>query len=115
MWRMGYKTPKEIMKKTIKLVAAVAIALGMSSCAAVGTVGAIYTGTTQPHSVTSNALGTKVGVAKCTGILGIVAVGDGGVNKAAKMAGITKVSHVDVKTVSVLGIFTTQKYFVYGE
>lgn len=45
---MGYNTPKEIMKKTIKLVAAVAIALGMSSCAAIGTVGAIYTGTTQP-------------------------------------------------------------------
>lgn len=108
-------TDRKNMKKTMILVASVVMALTMTSCAAVGTVGALYTGTTHPHAVTSNNLGSKVGVAKCTGILGIIAVGDAGVNKAAKMAGITKVSHVDVKTTSILGIFTTQKYFVYGE
>ena len=96
------------------LVATVAIALSMSSCAAVGTIGALYTGHTTPTAVTSNEVGTKVGIAKCTGILGLVAVGDAGVNTAAKLAGITKISHVDVKTTSVLGIFTTETYMVYG-
>lgn len=103
------------MKKLMILVAVVAIALVMGSCASVGTVGSLYTGVTIPHAVTSNTVGSKVGTATCAGVLGIVAVGDAGVNKAAKQAGITKISHVDVKTVSVLGIFTTQTYFVYGE
>lgn len=103
------------MKKTMVLVATIAIALCMSSCGVIGTVGALYTGITEPHSVTSNELGSKVGVAKCTGVLGLVAVGDAGINQAAKLAGITKISHVDVKTVSVLGIFTRNHYFVYGE
>ena len=102
------------MKKTMMLVATVAIAITMSSCAAVGTIGALYTGHTKPTAVTSNVVGSKVGVAKCTGILGLVAVGDAGVNTAAKLAGITQISHVDVKTTSVLGIFTTETYMVYG-
>jgi hypothetical protein len=104
------------MKKHL-MVLATAVVMGMSlvSCSAIGVVGAVYTGTTVPHSVTDNKLGTKVGSVKCTSILGIAAYGDAGINTAAKMAGIKKVSHVDVKTFSVLGLFTTQTYFVYGE
>ncbi len=99
------------------MVLATAVVMGMSlvSCSAIGVVGAVYTGTTVPHSVTANKLGTKVGSVKCTSILGIAAYGDAGINTAAKMAGIKKVSHVDVKTFSVLGLFTTQTYFVYGD
>lgn len=78
-------------------------------------VGAVYTGVTTPVEVTSNEVGDKVGTASTISVLGIVAVGDGGVNKAAKMAGISKISHVDVETTSVLGLFTLQKYFVYGK
>ena len=104
------------MKKHL-LVLATAVVMGLSlvSCTALGVVGAVYTGTTIPHSVTGNKLGTKVGSVKCTSILGIAAYGDAGVNTAAKMAGIKKVSHVDVKTFSVLGVFTSQTYYVYGE
>ena len=99
------------------MVLATAVVMGLSlvSCSAIGVVGAVYTGTTVPHSVTDNKLGSKVGTVKCTSILGIAAYGDAGINTAAKMAGIKKVSHVDVKTFSVLGLFTTQTYFVYGE
>lgn len=78
-------------------------------------VGAIYTGYTAPAAVTSNPVGTKVGEAETISVLGIVAVGDGGIKKAAKDGGITTISHVDVKTTSVLGLFTINKYFVYGE
>lgn len=78
-------------------------------------VGVVYTGVTTPVDVTSNEVGDKVGTASTVSVLGIVAIGDGGVNKAAKMAGITKISHVDVKTTSILGLFCIQDYFVYGK
>lgn len=91
------------------------VALTMSSCGAVGMIGGIYTGDTQPVAVTSNSVGYKVGTSSCVSVLGIVAVGDGGINAAAKDGNITKISHIDRKTISVLGLFTTYKYFVYGE
>lgn len=103
------------MKKVILSVMFIAAAIGFTSCGSVGLVGSIYTGNTEPVAVTSNAIGSKVGTAQCTSVLGIVAIGDGGINAAAKDGGIKVVSHVDVKTISVLGLFTVQKYFVYGE
>ena len=104
------------MKKTIMTVAcALALTLGMTSCGSVGLVGAVYTGYTEPAAVTSNELGSKVGQASAISVLGVAATGDAGINKAAKLAGITKVSHVDKKVVSVLGLFTKVTYTVYGE
>lgn len=103
------------MKKIFFALSLAVVMLGLSSCGTVGLVGAVYTGYTEPAAVTCNEVGSKVATAKTVSVLGIVAVGDGGINKAAKAAGITKISHVDVKTTSVLGLFTTQKYFVYGE
>ena len=87
----------------------------MTSCGTIGLVGAVYTGYTEPAAVTSNELGTKVGQASAISVLGVVAAGDAGINEAAKKAGITKVSHVDKKIVSVLGLFTKVTYTVYGE
>lgn len=87
----------------------------MSGCGSIGMVGAIYHGVTQPVAVTSNVVGHKVGTATCVSVLGLVAVGDAGVAQAAKDGNITQISHVDVKTTSVLGVFTSQKFFVYGE
>ena len=71
--------------------------------------------TTEPTAVTSNTLGTKVGQAEALSVLGVAAVGDAGIEKAAKQAGIKKISHVDKKTFSVLGLFTKVTYTVYGE
>ena len=110
-------------KHLIVLATVVALAVGLSSCSMVGGVisagneiaGAIYTGYTKPYEITPNKVGTKVGTAKNVGVLGIVAVGNAGVNDAAKLAGITKISHVDVKTLSVLGLFVVKTYYVYGE
>lgn len=104
------------MKKTIFSVAcAIALAVGMTSCGTVGLVGAVYMDTTEPTAVTSNNLGTKVGQAEAISVLGVAAVGDAGIEKAAKQAGIKKVSHIDKKTFSVLGLFTKVTYTVYGE
>ena len=104
------------MKKTfLKAVCALVLALSMTSCGTVGLVGAIYTGYTEPAAVTSNYLGSKVGQAHATSVLGIVAAGDAGIEKAAKKAGITKISHIDKEIVSILGLFTKVTYTVYGE
>ena len=102
------------MKKTILSIAcALALTFGMTSCGVLGS-GMIYNDTVEPNQVTANALGSKVGQAEIMNILGVVALGDAGVQKAAKQAGITKVSHVDKKVWSILGVYTVTTYTVYG-
>jgi hypothetical protein len=102
------------MKRLFFTVAcAIALTMGVSSCGVLGS-GMIYNDTVEPDQVTANALGSKVGEATITNVLGVVALGDAGVQKAAKQAGITKVSHVDKKVFSILGIYTTTTYTVYG-
>ena len=105
------------MKKNfIVLLASVALSLGLSSCGAISDApGIFFRGHTNPVAVTSNAVGSRVGTVTTMNLFNLVTWGDGSINKAAKMAGITKVSHVDVKTTSVLTIFCKKTYFVYGE
>ena len=96
------------MKKTLKALAAVAICALMSSCVTVST----------PVTATSHPLGSKCGVAKSTIYLGLFDKGgeENGIDKAAKSAGITKISHVDSYTKTyLLGIIIEQTTKVYGE
>ena len=87
--------------------------MGVTSCG-VTSVGMLYNDTVQPEQVTANALGSKVGEAQIVNYLGAVALGDAGVQQAAKQAGITKISHVDKKVWSILGLYTVTTYTVYG-
>lgn len=107
------------MKKTFKSLAVLAVGTMMlSSCAMIGTqtgTGSIFTSTIDPVAVTSNNVGKKVGTAKASNILGLAVTGDAGVNAAAKNGGIKKISHVDVKKSSFLGIFGSTETTVYGE
>lgn len=103
------------MKKLILASAFLMAAFAFTGCSSIGMVGGIYAGYDAPFAVTSNEIGSKVGTVSTISVLGLVAVGDGSINLAAKKAGITKISHVDVKTTSVLGLFTKHEYFVYGE
>ena len=102
------------MKRLIFSVAcALALTMGVSRCGVLGS-GMLYNDTVQTEQVTANALGSKVGEATIVNYLGAVALGDAGVQKAAKNAGITKISHVDKKVWSILGLYTTTTYTVYG-
>lgn len=107
------------MKKIFSLVAAAGIFVAaFSSCAMVGTpagASTLYTDVAHSESVTSNALGTKVGTAKVVNILGAITTGDASVQTAAKNAGIRKISHVDCKKTNILGLYATYTVFVYGE
>jgi hypothetical protein len=97
------------MKLTFKALAAVAVCALVSSCATIS----------NPVVATSNPLGSKCGVAKSTLYLGGLWSSKGeenGIEKAAKSAGITKISHVDTYQKNYcLGIVTEQITKVYGE
>lgn len=71
---------------------------------------------TLPVTATANAVGSKVGTAKATGYLGILFFdADASIQTAAKNAGITKISTVDIKTTSVLNLIVTYETIVTGE
>ena len=68
-----------------------------------------------PIAATSNPVGNKCGEVKTHRILGFGGSSDLGINKAAKKAGITRISHVDCYNKTILGIYTTIGVRVYGE
>ena len=70
-----------------------------------------------PLCATSNEVGTKVGRAKAGRILGFIPVGDGdySIQKAAREAGITKISTVDVKTFNYFYIWIGNETIITGE
>ena len=97
------------MKFTLKALAAVAVCALVSSCATIS----------KPVTATTNPLGSKCGVAKSTLYLGGLWSSKGdenGIDKAAKEAGITKISHVDTYQKNYfLGLVVEQITKVYGE
>jgi len=105
------------MMKIKNLIGAAAVALMMTSCAAVQTplMGLAYTDIKAPLAVTSAQGSSKVGTATANGILGMVATGDASVEAAAKSAGITKIHNVDYHSTSILGIVSDYTVIVYGE
>ena len=96
------------MKLVKKTMAAMAVCALFSSCVTIS----------RPIAATTLPVGSMCAEAKSTIILGIwSSKGDeNGIDKAAKSAGITKISHVDSYTKSyVLGIVQKQTTKVYGE
>ncbi|MFK7899836.1 MAG: TRL-like family protein [Cyclobacteriaceae bacterium] len=92
--------------KTIKsLVAAAGVAAMMTSCAL-----------TLPVNATSNKVGSKVGTATAKGFFSILFFDqDASIKTAAKNAGISKISTVDIKSTNILGILTNYETIVTGE
>lgn len=95
------------MNRTFKAVAVLACAM-LTSCTTIS----------HPIAVTTHPFGTKCGVAESHIYLWTWSSkgGENGIDKAAKQAGITKISHVDSYTKSYFwGIVTKQTTKVYGE
>ncbi len=94
-----------MIKKIKNFVALLLVAGMVSSCAL-----------TLPVNATSNPVGSKVGMAKATGYLGILFFNqDASIRAAAKNGGITKISTVDIKSTNVLNIIVTYETIVTGE
>lgn len=93
------------MKKIKTLGMMLAAAAMFSSCAL-----------TLPVNATSNSVGGKVGRAKAEGYLGFLFFNqDASIRSAAKNGGITKISTVDIKSTSILGLYVTYETIVTGE
>ncbi|GAB5465020.1 MAG: hypothetical protein Kapaf2KO_04560 [Candidatus Kapaibacteriales bacterium] len=92
--------------KKIKTMLALAIMGGiMASCSL-----------TLPVAATSNTVGSKVGTASATGFLSVFFFNaDASIRTAAKNAGITKISTVDIKMGNILGLIVTYETIVTGE
>ena len=92
--------------KKLKMIAAACMATALlSSCAL-----------TLPVGATSNTIGKKVGTATATGFLGVLFFNaDASIQTAAKNGGITKISTVDLKNTSILGLIVTYETIVTGE
>ena len=71
-----------------------------------------------PYDVDFNGtttIGSKVGEASSTGILGLVSYGDCSIDAAARNGKIVRVDHAGYEFTTVLMLFTTWKTRVYGE
>lgn len=92
------------MTKMIKGFSVLALTAMMASCSI-----------TMPVTATSNAVGSKVGKAKGTVVLGFAFDEDASIRTAAKNAGITKISTVDIKYGNTLGLIKTFETIITGE
>lgn len=99
------------------IVLAFAVFLGLSGCAHVDApvTGFLFTNTESPLTATSGPRGSKHGKASSASILGILAMGESSIQSAADRAGIKTISHVDVASYSILGIYASYTVHVYGE
>lgn len=91
------------MKKFISMFV-IAAALCVTSCT-----------TVTPITATSNPVGNKCGTSSSVRVLGLGGNANMGINSAAKMGGISRISHIDFKTFSFLGLYTQYTVLVYGE
>ncbi len=99
-----------------RFFAFIAAALLLSSCAVKSPVaGWAYTNISDGMAVTGNAGSSKVGTAQVKGYVGTVALGDASIRAACRDAGITRIHHVDYKSLSYVGIYNVYTVIVYGE
>ena len=91
--------------KALKVLFAAFVLVALASCSSI-----------TPLAATSNPLGTKCGEVSYPVFLSCIAFnGDASIQTAAKKAGITRISHIDVKMTSILGIYGTYTVYVWGE
>lgn len=105
------------MAKRTGLLAIVAvIAFLLVGCASYWPMGGLYMDVKGPAAVGSEGFSySKVGVAKATSVLGLVATGDCSVKAAMENGKINKVKYVDYQAKSILGLFGEYTTTVYGD
>ncbi len=100
-----------------KICIIVMLCICLSSCATSHPVGVIYTEVQLPNSaVTQDDVAyTKVGIAKATSVLGLVAMGDASQRAAIRNGKISKIKYVDYSARNILGIYGEYTTTVYGD
>jgi len=96
------------------LVAVIALS-GCGTYAVAPVIGGLTIDVRGPVAVgDTTAAATRVGVARAEGIV-IVSWGDASIEAATRSAGITRIHHVDSKSLNVLGIYARYETIVYGQ
>ena len=105
------------MKKSVGFVAVILLAAFLlSGCASVLPTGMIYTEVKLPSAVGNEGFTySKVGVAKATSVLGLVATGDASIKAAMENGKITRIKYVDYDAKNILGIYGEYTTTVYGD
>ncbi|NQU42923.1 hypothetical protein HQ520_06525 [bacterium] len=110
-------------KRMIRAMGILVAALALSACVTAPVVpplAGVYTNIEAPLDLASGdqgkVIGPKRGESSSIAILGLVAVGNAGVYKAAQEAGITRVNHLDYHFKNYLfGVYAKYTTIVYGE
>jgi hypothetical protein len=103
-------------KTKLHLLALIALLPLFVGCATPFPMGMLYTELKLPvegGAVSGKA--TKIGIAECKSILGMVATGDCSIDAAVKNGNITKIYYVDWEAENILGVIGKYKTIVYGE
>jgi len=104
------------MKKVSFAVLVLFVAVMLSGCATPYPMGMIYTEVKAPVGAGDSGMSySKVGTAKATSILGLVATGDCSIKTAAADAGIKSIKYVDYDAKNILGIYGEYTTTVYGD
>jgi len=102
--------------KRFGLIAIVLVfAVLLVGCATPYPMGALYTEIKAPVAAAGGVSYSKVGVAKSTSILGLVATGDASIKAAAANGGVRTVKYVDYDAKNILGIYGEYTTTVYGD
>ncbi len=105
------------MKRNLGYLALIlGIAVFLAGCATAIPQGIIYTEVKLTSAVGNEGFTyTRVGTAKATSVLGLVATGDASIKAAMANGKITKVKYVDYDAKNILGIFGEYTTTVYGD
>jgi len=104
------------MKKISLLVLVLFVGVMLSACATPYPMGMIYTEIKAPVAAGDGGMSyNKVGTAKCTSVLGLVATGDCSIKAAAAAGNIKTIKYVDYDAKNILGIFGEYTTTVYGD
>lgn len=104
------------MRKGIVIGLCLFVLVALSGCATPYPYGAFYTEIKSPIAAGEGNLSySKVGTAKSTSILGLVATGDASIKAAAQNGGITRIKYVDYDAKNILGIYGEYTTTVYGD
>jgi uncharacterized protein YceK len=105
-----------VIKGIGSLVLVLALALMLSGCASVLPNGILYTEVKAPIGAGEGDVSySKVGVAKATSVLGLVATGDASIKAAMENGGIRRIKYVDYDAKNILGLFGEYTTTVYGD
>lgn len=107
------------MRKVLTVLMVISFTtLVLTGCAGVRSPvsnGFLFTAVQGPVAATMADTYSKSGKSSCVAVLGFVSTGDASIEAAMQNGGITKIHHVDHKSMTVLGLFAKFTTIVYGE